>query len=134
MDLRFQTLPAILLKIVLRLLPSKLHAAMQITATRAAINPYSIAVTPASSIINCKTVPRIFILLLLELRRCPWSGEELDESLITGRVDTRRRNTFEFGCSSAVAESAAVQVVFALIHRILRSGEAVPSASCLKTR
>jgi hypothetical protein len=68
MDLRFQTLPAILLKIVLRLLPSKLHAAMQTTATRAAINPYSMAVTPASSNINWKMIPRILI-LLLELHR-----------------------------------------------------------------
>ena len=33
MDLPFQTLPAIPLKIVLRLLPSKLHAVMQTTAT-----------------------------------------------------------------------------------------------------
>jgi hypothetical protein len=58
-----QTLEAILLKVELRCEPSRLQAAMQTTATRAAIRPYSIAVTPDSSLIRFEKMARIAIFL-----------------------------------------------------------------------
>jgi hypothetical protein len=47
-----QTELAMLLKVVLRFVPSMLQAVMQTTATRAAIRPYSTAVTPALAFIR----------------------------------------------------------------------------------
>src|SRR5271163_2969448 len=67
LGLSCQTLPAMLLKVVLRLLPSKPHAAMHTTATSAAISPYSMAVTPASSLIRFMKI--VHIVILLELRQ-----------------------------------------------------------------
>ena len=43
---------AMVLKVELRLVPRTLQAAMQTTATSAAIRPYSIAVTPDSSLMG----------------------------------------------------------------------------------
>ena len=40
------------LKVVLRLVPTRLNAAIAATAINAAINPYSIAVTPDSSLMT----------------------------------------------------------------------------------
>jgi hypothetical protein len=46
------------LNVVLRSFPSSDHAAMQTTATRAAIRPYSIAVTPDSSWVKFARIAR----------------------------------------------------------------------------
>ena len=50
-----QRLLATVLKVVLRLVPTNCHTVIQTTATSAAINPYSMAVTPASSLASCRT-------------------------------------------------------------------------------
>jgi hypothetical protein len=52
------------LKVLLRLVPSKLHAAMQTTAISAAISPYSIAVTPESSFVKSNKIAHMAISLL----------------------------------------------------------------------
>ena len=57
-----QTELAMLLKVVLRFVPSVLQAAMQTTATKAAIRPYSTAVTPALAFIRADNLARTVIL------------------------------------------------------------------------
>jgi hypothetical protein len=54
---------AMLLKVLLRLVPTKVNAAMAATAINAAINPYSIAVTPRLSLTSLE-IARCFKLLI----------------------------------------------------------------------
>jgi hypothetical protein len=57
-----------LLKVVLRLVPTTLKAAIAATAINAAIKPYSIAVTPASSFSRAVKSVRNRILLVFEMQ------------------------------------------------------------------
>jgi len=58
-------LPAMVLKVVLRLVPTRVKAAMAATAINAAIKAYSMAVTPDSSRIKSERTVRKRILLRL---------------------------------------------------------------------
>ena len=59
----FQSLAAMVLKVVLRLVPTRVKAAIAATAINAAIKAYSIAVTPDSSRIRLERRVRKRILL-----------------------------------------------------------------------
>ena len=59
----FQSLAAMLLKVVLRLVPTRVKAAIAATAINAAIKAYSMAVTPDSSRIRLERRVRKWILL-----------------------------------------------------------------------
>jgi hypothetical protein len=77
----YYTLPAMVLKVVLRLVPTRVKAAIAATAIKAAIKAYSIAVTPDSSRTRSVRNLRNRILLVSETHR----AQIARESLIAGK-------------------------------------------------